>query len=247
MRDSVIRLDHVSKSFPIYQHVTGGFKQFLFHLPTKIRSLRSSRFEALRDLSFEVQAGEAVGIIGRNGSGKSTTLGLIAGVMRPTSGTIQVMGRVSPLLELGSGFHHELTGRENILLNGVLLGSTRAEVMAKMDDIIEFSELGDFIDQPIRVYSSGMVARLAFSVVSTLDPEILLIDEILAVGDFEFQRKCKDRMLAYKQKGVTMVFVSHSMQDVKLLCDRVVWIDDHTLKMVGATPEVADAYLASGD
>ncbi|MBM4330469.1 MAG: ABC transporter ATP-binding protein [Deltaproteobacteria bacterium] len=242
MREPIIIFDNVSKSFPLYHPITGGYKNFLFHLPKWIKSLRDSRFEALRDISFEVYNGETFGIIGRNGVGKSTTLGLIAAVLKPTKGRIIVKGRISPLLELGAGFHPELTGRENIMLNGVLMGLLRAEISRKIDEIIEFSELDNFIDQPIRVYSSGMLARLGFSVVAHLAPEILLIDEVLAVGDIQFQKKCIDRMVDFKKKGVTMVFVSHSMRDVEKICDRVMWIDDHTVKKIGDAQEIIDNY-----
>jgi ABC-type polysaccharide/polyol phosphate transport system, ATPase component len=244
MSDPVIILDKVNKGFPLYHSVTSGIKRFLFNLPQGIKSLRNNYFEALRDISFEINRGETFGIIGRNGSGKSTILGLIAGVLKPTSGCVTVKGRVSPLLELGAGFHPELSGRENILLNGILMGLTRTDVMSKINDIIEFSELGEFIDQPIRVYSSGMLARLGFSVVSSLDPEILLVDEILAVGDFAFQKKCMDRMVNYKKNGVTIVFVSHAMGDVKNICDRVVWIDNHMVKMIDGSHAVVQSYLA---
>ena len=245
MSDIVISLHGVSKGFPLYHHLTGGIKRFLFNLPEGIKSLRTNYFEALKDISFDIHSGEAFGIIGRNGAGKSTLLGLVAGVMKPSKGTIMVKGRVSPLLELGAGFHPELTGIENIMLNGILMGLTRSEVMAKIDEIISFSELGEFIDQPIRVYSSGMMARLGFSVVSTLDPEILLIDEILAVGDGNFQKKCIARMNNFKKNGVTIVFVSHSMDAVEMLCDRAVWIENHELKAIGNTKEVTTAYLGA--
>jgi lipopolysaccharide transport system ATP-binding protein len=244
MTDPVVILDKVNKGFPLYHSVTSGIKRFLFNLPQGIKSLRVNYFEALHDISFQVNRGETFGIIGRNGSGKSTILGLIAGVLKPTSGSVTVNGRVSPLLELGAGFHPELSGRENILLNGILMGLTRADVMRKMKGIIEFSELGEFIDQPIRVYSSGMLARLGFSVVSSLDPEILLVDEILAVGDFAFQKKCTDRMMDYKRTGVTIVYVSHAMENVKDICDRVVWIDNHLVKMIGDAPTIVKSYLS---
>jgi len=243
MSNPVIIFDNISKSYPLYHHITGGIKNFFFHLSKGISSLKNSRFEALRDISFEVYKGETFGIIGRNGAGKSTTLGLIAGVLKPSKGKVIVKGRISPLLELGAGFHPELTGRENIMLNGVLLGLTRAEVLKKMDEIIEFSELGEFIDQPMRVYSSGMLARLGFSVVSSLEPEVLLIDEILAVGDMNFQKKCLDKMMGFKKSGVTMVFVSHSMQDIKMICDRVMWIESHIIKMIGEPKVVVDSYI----
>lgn len=243
MSEPVIIFDNVSKSYPLYNHITGGIKNFLFNLPKAVSSIKNSRYEVLRGIFFEVFKGESFGIIGRNGAGKSTTLGLIAGVLIPSKGRVTVRGKISPLLELGGGFHPELTGRENIMLNGVLLGLTRLEVRKKMEEIIEFSELREFINQPIRTYSSGMLARLGFSVVSSLDPEILLIDEILAVGDIKFQIKCFDKMMGFKKSGVTIVFVSHSMEDVKMICDRVMWIEDHRIKMTGKAYEVVEGYI----
>ncbi|MBI4641033.1 MAG: ABC transporter ATP-binding protein [Candidatus Tectomicrobia bacterium] len=245
MSEPVIIFDHVSKHYPLYHHITGGIKNLLFHLPKSLSSLKNLRFEALHDICFEVYKGEAFGIIGRNGTGKSTTLGLIAGVLRPSKGRVIVKGRISPLLELGAGFHPELTGRENIMLNGVLLGLTRSEVSKKMDEIMEFSELGDFIDQPVRVYSSGMLARLGFSVIAHLDPEIFLIDEILAVGDMEFQKKCLEKMMSFKKSRVTMIFVSHSIEDIVRICDRAMWIDNHTVKMIGEPDDVVMSYSRS--
>lgn len=245
MSDPVIIFSNVSKSYPLYHHITAGIKNFLFHLPKAVNQMKNSRFQALKDISFEVYKGETFGIIGRNGAGKSTTLGLIAGVLKPSKGKVSVKGRISPLLELGAGFHPELTGRENIMLNGVLMGLTRAEVLRKMDEIIEFSELKDFIDQPIRVYSSGMLARLGFSVVAHLEPEILLIDEILAVGDMEFQKKCIDKMLGFKKSGVTIIFVSHSMADIERICDRAMWIENHNVKMIGKPKEIVEGYRSS--
>lgn len=245
MNNAVIVFDNVSKSYPLYHHLTGGIKNFIFNLPKSINSLKNSRFEALRNISFEVYKGETFGIIGRNGAGKSTTLSLIAGVLNPSKGKVIVKGRISPLLELGAGFHPELTGRENIVLNGVLMGLMRLEVMRKINEIIEFSELGGFADQPIRMYSSGMLARLGFSVVAHLDPEILLIDEILAVGDMEFQKKCIDKMMDFKRRGITMVFVSHSLESVKMMCDKVMWIENHVIKVLGSTEQVVLDYSKS--
>jgi lipopolysaccharide transport system ATP-binding protein len=239
----VITFDNVSKSYPLYHHITGGFKHFLFNLPKALHSLKNSQFESLKDISFQISKGEAVGIIGKNGAGKSTTLGLIAGVLMPSQGRVFTRGRISPLLELGGGFHPELTGRENILLNGVLMGLTKKQVMSKMDDIIAFSELGDFIEQPKRVYSTGMIARLGFSVVAFLDPEILLIDEILAVGDTQFQNKCNEKIAEFKASGVTIVLVSHSMDAIRKICDKVIWIENHTIKMIGEPEEIAEQYL----
>ena len=242
MSEPVIIFDSVSKSYPLYHHITGGIKNFLFHFPRAVSQLKNHRYEALKGISFQVNRGESFGIIGKNGAGKSTALGLIAGVIKPSGGTIVVKGRVSPLLELGSGFNGELTGRENIVLNGVLMGLTRAEVLRKMEEIIEFSGLGDFIDQPLRTYSSGMIMRLGFSVVASLDPEILLIDEVLAVGDMEFQKKCMDKMKGFKENGVTIVFVSHGLNDVLAICDRVVWIENHQVRMMGSAEEVVNSY-----
>jgi lipopolysaccharide transport system ATP-binding protein len=241
----IIIFDKVSKHYPLYHNITGGIKNFLFHFPSAVKQFKGSKFDALKDVSFEVSKGETFGIIGRNGAGKSTTLGLIAGVLKPSKGKLVVKGRISPLLEIGAGFHPELNGKENIVLNGVLMGLKKAEVMEKMNEIIDFSELHDFIDQPIRVYSSGMLARLGFSVVAHLDPEILLIDEILAVGDIEFQRKCIKKMMDFKKRGVTMVFVSHSLGEIERICDRVAWIDNHTIKSMGSPKEVIANYSAS--
>lgn len=238
----VIAFDNVSKQYPLYHHFTGGIKSFLFDIRKNLSSLRKSSYETLRDISFQVYRGEAFGIIGANGAGKSTTLGLIAGVIRPSRGTTTVQGKISSFLDLGSGFHHELTGRENIVLNGVLMGLTRRDVQKKMREIMDFSELGGFIDQPIRVYSSGMLARLGFSVIAHLEPEILLIDEILAVGDSGFQKKCIEKMMGFKKNGVTMVFVSHSMTDVQRICDRVMWIENHTVRRIGQAGAVVAEY-----
>ncbi|MGO9570599.1 MAG: ABC transporter ATP-binding protein [Desulfomonilaceae bacterium] len=245
MTAPMIVFESLSKWYPLYHPVTAGLKRFLFGFPRAVRSLRLNRFEALRNISFSVYPGETFGIIGRNGAGKSTTLGLIAGVLSPSSGSVEVKGRVSPLLELGSGFHQELTGAENIELNGVLLGLSRRQVADRLQSIIEFSELGDYINQPIRTYSSGMLARLGFSIVAHLDPHILLIDEILAVGDLSFQKKCTERLEYFKKNGVTMVFVSHSMEDVTSLCDRVMWIEGHTVRMIGPPAQVVEAYIGS--
>jgi lipopolysaccharide transport system ATP-binding protein len=244
MNNVAVKFDQVSKSYPLYHHMFAGFKHFLFNFRKGLRDLRLSHFEALRNVSFEVQKGESFGLIGRNGAGKSTALGLIAGVLMPTQGTVTVKGRISPLLELGAGFHPDLTGSENIVLNGVLMGLTKAEVLKRIDQIIEFADLGEFIEQPIRIYSSGMLTRLGFAVAAHLDPEILLIDEVLAVGDAPFQKKCLNKMAEFKERGVTMVFVSHAMASVEQVCDHVAWIDDHTVRAVGDAAEIVAAYEA---
>jgi lipopolysaccharide transport system ATP-binding protein len=240
-----ISFKHITKRFPLYHHVRGGVKTFFLNLPKSLRALsHSNSFLALNDVNFDLYQGEVLGIVGRNGAGKSTTLGLAAGVIAPTSGTVEVNGRVSPMLELGGGFHPDLTGRENILFNGVLLGLSRQQVSKKIQAIIEFSELADFIDEPIRIYSSGMLAKLGFSVVAQLDPEILIIDEVLAVGDAPFQSKCFSVMEEFKRKGVSMLFVSHNCGDIQRLCDRAVWINDHAVRREGPVVDVLAEYQA---
>lgn len=246
MSDVVIKFDNVTKSYPLYHHITSGFKNLVMNLPKAIREMRASSFTAVQDLSFEIKRGETVAFIGRNGAGKSTTLGLIAGVLRPTKGDVTVTQRVSPLLELGGGFHPDLSGIENIQLNGVILGLSRKQVASRMDQIIEFSGLGQFIHQPVRTYSSGMMARLGFSVVANLDPEILLVDEVLAVGDAEFQKRCLDKMAEFKKLGVTIILVSHSARDVEFLCDRAIWIENHRIQKDGPAKEVLERYMNPG-
>ncbi len=238
-----IELFHVAKSYPLYRSLSAGFKHFLLHLPRSLQDLRAPRHLALRDITLSIAPGEAVGFIGGNGAGKSTLLGLMAGVLSPTTGRITVRGRVCPLLELGAGFHFELTGRDNILLNGVLLGLTRTEIQARLEAIVAYAELEAFIDQPIRTYSSGMLARLGFAVAAHLDPEILLVDETLAVGDARFQKKCQATMAAFRQAGVTLVLVSHNMDDVRAVCSRAIWLDRGQVRLDGDPTTVIDAYL----
>lgn len=240
---AAVRFDGVVKTYRVDDTAALGLKYRLLHLRSHLRDRRSRRaFTALDGVSFEVRRGECLGVIGRNGSGKSTTLGLMAGVYRPTAGTVSVAGRVSPLLELGAGFHPDLTGEENLLLNGILLGLTRDQVAARRDAIVAFAELGEFIGRPLRTYSSGMVARLGFSVVVHLDPEILLIDEVLAVGDEAFQAKCMRKMESFRAAGTTMVFVSHSMTAVSAICDRAALLEGGRLVAIGPTAEVVAEY-----
>ena len=243
MNKTVIQCTDVRKDFPIYHHFTGGIKNFLFHFPTALREMRKSRFTALKNVSLEISSGETVGIIGKNGAGKSTILGLLAGVLKPSSGQVTVAGRIAPLLELGAGFHTELSGRENILLNGILLGMLKREVEEKSDAIIEFSELEEFIDQPIRTYSSGMLARLGFSVAVYCNPDILLVDEVLAVGDQDFQKKCIEKMLVFKQEQKTIVFVSHNTDEILKVCDRAIWIDQGIVYRDGQPDQVINEYI----
>ena len=233
----------MTKDYRVATDHAPGLKNILLHLPGYVRgALNREEFRALDDISFEVARGECLGIIGRNGSGKSTTLGLIAGVLRPSTGTVETHGQLCPLLELGAGFHFELTGRENIVLNGVLLGLTREEVLERMDVIIHFSGLGTFIERPMRVYSSGMVARLGFSVAVHLEPDILLVDEVLAVGDLDFQDKCMAKMQEFRERGTTMVFVSHNLESVQRICDRAALLKGGRMVELGPAENVVDAY-----
>ncbi|MCL6538767.1 MAG: ABC transporter ATP-binding protein [Acidothermus sp.] len=240
-RPPAVIVDHVTKEFKLYRDRRTSLKE----LVTTGRPSRYERFRALDDVSLVVPAGSTYGLIGSNGSGKTTLLKLMAGVHRPTKGTVKHNGRVSALLELGAGFHPELSGRDNVYLNGSILGLSRKQIAAAMDDIVEFSGLRDFIDTPVKVYSSGMYVRLGFSVAVNLDPEILIIDEIIAVGDEEFQRRCFDHLYKLRKRGVTIIFVSHSMPLVQTLCDRAAWIDKGVLRAEGPPTEVVDAYLAT--
>jgi ABC-type polysaccharide/polyol phosphate transport system ATPase subunit len=202
-------------------------------------------FDALKEVSFTVRRGEVVGIIGRNGSGKSTTLKIIAGVYRPTAGRVEVNGTVAPLIELGAGFHPELTGRENIILNGLLMGYSKREMEARQESIVEFAGIGDFIDAPIKQYSSGMYLRLAFSVATEVDPDILVVDEILSVGDITFQKKCFERLKSFQAAGKTILLVTHSLADIIRLCDRVVYLDKGQIMFDGPADEAVELYKAA--
>lgn len=241
--DCVVKFEDVYKEYPFYHHMTAGFKSFLFHLPRNIASLRRTKFAALKGVSFAVARGETFGIIGRNGSGKSTLLGLIAGVIRQDRGSVRISGKISSLLELGAGFHPDLSGIENIILNGILMGNTREEMLKKIDEIIEFSELGEFIYQPLRTYSSGMHVRLGFAVAVHVDPEILVIDEALAVGDMNFQEKCLRKMSEFRRSGATIIIVSHDMASIAKLCDRAAWLAAGEVMAVGKPKDVITKYL----
>jgi len=200
---------------------------------------------ALWDVSLEVASGEVVGIIGPNGAGKSTLLKVIARVLRPTRGRVRVWGRVVPLIELGAGFHPELTGRENVYLNAAILGHSRQDTDACFSGIVEFAELGDFIDAPLRTYSTGMIARLGFAVATAWEPDILIVDEVLAVGDEAFQQKCRERIKAFRRRGVTVLLVSHNMNRIQSMCTRAIWLHQGRVRAVGPPAEVVRAYHAS--
>jgi ABC-type polysaccharide/polyol phosphate transport system ATPase subunit len=204
--------------------------------------LRYNSFFALSDVSFSVGRGEVLGIVGSNGAGKSTLLKVIAGILTPTSGELRVKGRVVPMLELGSGFDDDLTGRENIFLNGAILGYSEQFLRERFDEIVEFSGLYDFLDVPVRNYSSGMVMRLAFSIASMVEPDVLIVDEILAVGDARFQEKSYTRMLELMHKGTAVLLVSHDLGQIRRLCDRVLWLEGGRVRRLGDTQEICDAY-----
>jgi len=244
MSEWVIDLDHVWKEYPL-QRDRPGFKEFMVNIHKFIRRKdeEKSHFYALKDLTLRIEKGECVGIIGENGAGKSTLLSLMLGTIFPSRGDVKVMDRVTPLLELGGGFHPDMTGRENVILNGVLLGFTKGDVLEKMSSIIDFSEIGEFVDLPVRTYSSGMYLRLAFSVAIHTDPKILIIDEILSVGDERFQRKSKEAMMKLIKGGVTTVFVSHQLASVKEICNRAIWLDGGKIKAEGEPEKVVDEYL----
>lgn len=241
MSETVIKFQNVTKKFAFQSQKT--FKEFL---PALIKGEETSKgFTALDDISFEIKKGESIGIIGPNGSGKSTILKLIAGVMSPTTGKVEVKGQISPLIELGAGMHPELTGRENIYLNSAILGLKKKQIEANLQSIIDFSEIEEFINQPVKHYSSGMYMRLAFAIAVHVDPEILIVDEILAVGDDAFQKKCFRKMEEFKENGVTIIFVSHSLGQVREFCDKAIYINHSKLMTQGNVNEVCDEYEKS--
>lgn len=239
---AVIRFQNVSKRFVLHREQRNTLQERLtgFLRP----QTGTEAFWALRDVSFTVDAGESLGLIGHNGAGKSTALKLLTRILEPTSGTVHMQGRVSALLELGSGFHPDLSGRENVFLYGSLMGIGRRAMEERLDEIVEFADIGNFLDMEIKHYSSGMYTRLAFAVATAVDPDILITDEILAVGDEAFQRKCMDRIYSFRRAGKTIVFVSHALETVRSLCDVAVWLDHGEPRAVGPAGQVIDAYLA---
>ncbi|HVT44839.1 MAG TPA: ABC transporter ATP-binding protein [Thermoanaerobaculia bacterium] len=243
MSNAALSLRNVSKSYRLF----GRRSQFQTLksalLKRDLRPPPEASIPALRNVSFDVERGEAFGIIGRNGSGKSTLLKIISGILKPTSGTLVVDGRVSALIELGAGFHPEISGRENVYINGIMLGLTRREIDKRFDQIAEFSGIRELLDQPVKTYSSGMYVRLGFAVAVHVDPDILLIDEVLSVGDEEFSQKCVARIQELKYRGVTMLVVTHQLDLVRALCDRALWLDHGVVERVGEPIRVVDAYL----
>lgn len=238
--EKMIEVNDVSMRFRMANDRIRSIKEYAVQ---RMRGrLTYTDFEALSHVSFDVRRGEVVGLIGRNGAGKSTLLKVISGILKPTEGSVTVRGNIAPMLELGSGFDFDMTGRENIFLNGAVLGYSEAFIRSKYDEIVAFSEIERFIDMPLRNYSSGMVARLAFSVATVIEPEILIVDEVLSVGDAEFQEKSRRRMLELMSGGTTVLFVSHSMDQIREMCSRVVWLERGQMMMFEDTQTACDAY-----
>lgn len=243
MEDKIIEVSDVSMRFRMANDRLSGLKEYVVQL---LRGkIKYKEFEALKHVSFSVNRGEVVGLIGHNGAGKSTMLKVLSRIYKPTEGCVTVKGNVAPMLELGSGFDWELTGRENVYLNGAILGYSKEFLDSKYDEIIAFSEIGQFVDIPMRNYSSGMIARLAFSVASVVVPEVLIVDEVLAVGDANFQTKSYARMMELMHGGTTVLFVSHDLDQIRKMCHRVVWLEHGQVRMFGETKEVCDAYEAT--
>lgn len=236
--NEIVSFSEVNKYY--YLHHQKTLKELFQAIFSRKKTLE--RVHALRNVSFSINAGESIGIIGRNGAGKSTLLKIIAGVSSPTTGSVKVDGRVAPLIELGAGFHPELTGRENVFLNGVILGLKEEFIKSKFHDIVDFAEIHEFIDIPVKYYSSGMYMRLAFAVSVFVDPDILLVDEILSVGDVAFQKKCINKMFEFKKRGITIIFVSHAMETVSQFCDRVVYLKDGAIMFDGDSKEGVSLY-----
>ncbi|MGB9979576.1 ABC transporter ATP-binding protein [Methanobacterium sp.] len=243
MDKTVIRVKDVGMEFNLSQEKVDNLKEYVIKLLK--RELLFQEFWALKNISFEIKEGDRVGIIGLNGAGKSTLLKIISGVMKPTEGDVKIKGKLVPLLELGAGFDKNYTGRENIFLNGSMLGYTKEFLEEKYDEIVEFSEIGKFIDVPIKNYSSGMKARLGFSIATMIEPEILVLDEVLSVGDAKFRKKSEQRIMSLFNKGITVLFVSHSIHQVKRLCNKAIWLDHGKIVMQGDVEEVCAAYEKS--
>ena len=239
----MIELKDVSMKFNLGIEKNFSIKQaFVNFFSFKHKKKKKEYFWALQDISFKVDKGEVVGLIGSNGAGKSTLLKIVSGVMKPTKGKVIVNGVISPMIELGAGFDQELTARENIFLNGAILGYSKEFLESKFDEIVEFSELKDFLDVPVKNFSSGMTAKLAFSIATIVNPEILIVDEILSVGDIKFQEKSKNKMLEMIKGGTTVLYVSHSLSSIKELCDKVVWIEHGKMIKMGETKKICEEY-----
>lgn len=239
-QEPVVHFQDVSVVYRVPHERVSGIKEFTIRWLQ--RRLTYQEFWALRNISFDVQRGEVFGVVGRNGAGKSTMLKIMARVLHPTLGRVVMRGKLAPLLELGAGFHSELTGRENVFLNSALLGFPRSLAESLFDSIVDFSEIGDFIDAPLRTYSTGMVARLGFAVATSVRPDILLVDEVLSVGDTRFQEKCLDRMNTFQQQGTTIIIVSHNMGTIQSFCKRALWLDAGQVRALGDVEHVIAEY-----
>lgn len=238
--ENIIEVKNVSMKFNMSKEKIDSLKEYVIKLLK--RQLLFEEFIALKDVSFEVKEGDVLGIVGLNGSGKSTMLKVISGIMKPSSGDVVVNGSVAPLIELGAGFDYDLTARENVYLNGSVLGYSRKEMHKRFNEVIEFAELQEFVDVPIKNYSSGMVARLGFAIATITKPDILIVDEILSVGDYLFQQKCEKRINEMMANGTTVIIVSHTLEQIKRLCNKVVWLEKGKVKMIGDTESVCDCY-----
>ena len=241
-RKIMVDVDHVTVRFNLASQKVDNLKEYFVKLVKK--ELMFQEFLAVKDVSFQVREGEEWALIGANGSGKSTLLKTISGIMRPYKGNITVNGSLAPLIELGAGFDQECTARENIFLNGCVLGHSKKYMEEHFDEIVDFAEIHNFLDSPIKNYSSGMKARLGFSVATMVKPEVLIVDEVLAVGDYKFQQKCMKRMRELLDGGTTLLFVSHNIEQVRKLCDHAVWLDHGSPRMIGNVKEVCDAYMS---
>ena len=241
----MIRIKNVSMKFNMDIEKDFSIKQAFINFFTKKKKKKTEYFWALKNVTFSINKGDVVGLIGSNGAGKSTLLKVVSGVMKPTSGKVEVDGVISPMIELGAGFDQNLTARENIYLNGAILGYSKKFLDSKFDEIVEFSELKDFLDVPVKNFSSGMTAKLAFSIATIVDPEILIVDEILSVGDLRFQEKSKNKMMEMIKGGTTVLYVSHSLESIKDLCNKVVWLDHGQVVKMGDTKEICDEYYKS--
>lgn len=242
-KQEIITVDHVSMRFSLASEKMDSFKEYV--IKSIKRQLSYDEFWALKDVSFGVDRGDALGLIGLNGSGKSTMLKVIAGVLKPTKGSVTVRGTIAPMIELGAGFDMDLTATENIFLNGALLGYSRHEMEKQYDSIVDFSELYDFMNVPVKNFSSGMISRLGFAIATIGVPDILIVDEVLSVGDFRFQEKCQKRIRNMLDKGTTLLFVSHSIKQVKELCNKIVWLEKGNMKMCGEAEKIAEIYSTS--
>lgn len=239
MSETIIKLENVSMSFNMATDKITSLKEYIIKLIK--REIFYKEFKALQDIDLEIKKGDILGIIGFNGAGKSTMLKVVSGILKPTKGSVSINGTIAPLIELGAGFDPELSGRENIYLNGAVLGISKKEMKNKIEEIIEFSELREFIDTPVKNYSSGMYARLGFSIATCVEPEILIVDEILSVGDYRFQEKSKKRIEDMMKKGTTIILVSHSIDDIKQLCNKVLWLEKGKIKDFGGL-EIIEQY-----